>query len=40
MLERCLKLETQLSDLPALKRQIQGYKKMKLDMDMANREQV
>ena len=40
VLDRCLKLETEVTQIPVLRRQLEGYRRSKTEMEMTNREQV
>lgn len=40
VLDRCLELEAEVSQIPQLKRQVQGYRRSHTDMETADREKV
>lgn len=40
VLDRCLELETDVAQIPQLKRQVDRYRRSHTDMEVANREQV
>ena len=40
VLDRCLALEAEVAQIPALRRQLDSYRRSKTDMEVASREQV
>lgn len=40
VLDRCLALEAEVAQFPALRRQLDSYRRSKTDMEVASREQV
>lgn len=40
VLDRCLELEAEVSQIPQLKRQVDRYRRSHTDMEVANREKV